>query len=97
MNKKLIIILITIVILSYTISCLVIYGIAGIKIITVEDYSLGYKMIIDNTKVYDSQGNYKYTQYFCIKNQNYNVGDKVLVIYHIEDEFNINELFTIKW
>jgi len=82
MNKK-IIILITMVIIAYTLCTMVAYDIVDMKVMTVDDYSLDGKWCIDHNQGY----------YFCTQNdKGYKKGDKILVLYNIDDEFQFNIL-----
>lgn len=82
MNKK-IIILITMVILAYMVACVIAYNLVDIQVMTVDEYSLDGKWCIDN------DGN----KSFCTPNdKDYKKGDKILVIYNIDDLFHFSIL-----
>lgn len=85
MNKK-IIILITMVILAYTVIGIVLYDLCRLQVMTVDDYSLDGKWCIDH--------NITEGTYFCTENNGYKKGDKILVLYNIDDLFSFN---IISW
>lgn len=92
MNKK-IIILIALVLLTASIA---LYGNISIRLVEVDTYDLNGQWCIDNTTIYDNEGNYKETRYFCFNNKGYNKGDKIILVYQIDDCNNHNELLHIK-
>lgn len=89
MNKK-IIILVTMVILAYTLIGIVLYDLCSVQVVTVDAYSVDNEWVIDNINLPDGG-----TRYFCTMNdKGYKVGDKILVLHNKDELFQLN---IISW